>query len=595
MKEFFENSKRIYDELKSMSAKLLLKLPEFSLQQASEQLPSVLFVGEFNAGKSSLINSGLGEDLLPTGVTPTTAILTFLENGPFQIRIKALGEKEAIKLDPGKNEKSGFGMPDEKFDWQSFRNLITDPAKLEKLEKIEIRHPSVPKSFNLIDSPGINDLSKSRAEIVYGVIPSSEIIVFVISALKPFSESEKTFIEEKLLAADLKKIIFVLNRMDEIEESEHEELFSETKKAIVESVNKSYSNLNSLIGQELYQPISEIELLLTSALIQTPVDGGTHLKNIGFATKSADDKMKSLASGNRDLWKKIITYSHTERNQETRKRVQHFLRKNLLRIQKAVKSIENTHSSEESHAKKLFSENSEKIRKLRESLKRAELRIQQTEDSLKSHFSDKINSVINSLASINRLSRDPSEVNSRLKELYEYLTNKMKITFDLLYSELGKEFSAIIDERAFLEERKFEIEYDLSNLPSKVIFSLNFAYLAAIFFGINIGLFAGAVYLASQIITNQRSIKDYLLSATVAEEKLTEVKDKIKKSVFSEIEYATDYVKQSLIQRIDVVQTEIKNLLYNINRPVNFDLNTMHADIARIHEAIQNIEKAIEQ
>ncbi len=35
----------------------------------------VVVVGEFNAGKSSFINAILGDELLPTGITPTTEVM----------------------------------------------------------------------------------------------------------------------------------------------------------------------------------------------------------------------------------------------------------------------------------------------------------------------------------------------------------------------------------------------------------------------------------------------------------------------------------------------------------------------------------------
>ncbi|MBF0544123.1 MAG: dynamin family protein [Candidatus Riflebacteria bacterium] len=589
MQNLLETFQKTNEKFKSLSTKLLLEIQDpASLIELIRQKPNVLVIGEFNAGKSSLINSALGENLLPTGVTPTTAILTKLEHGPFQIRIKALGEKEAVKLDPGKSDRAGFGMPDEKFDWQSFRNLITDPTKLEKIERIEIAHPSVPSGFNLIDSPGINDLSKSRAEIVYDMIPSAELIIFVISALKPFSESERIFIEEKLLSGDLKKIVFVLNRLDEIDESERQELLTETKTAIVEAINKSYANINTILESNFHEKITDVEIFGTCAKVQTPITGEVHSKSIGFATKTDNEKTEKLAAGNRDLWKYISNYCVLERKVQAEKILRNFHQKNLFRIERTIKGIENSRSSNINHGQKVFKDSAEKLKKLRDSLKRAEIRIQQTEDELKKILFTKIDVVMANLTFLNRLSRDPGEVNSRLKELYEYITNKMKSTFDLLYSELGKDFQAIIDDREMLEERKLEIEYDLTNLPSKIVFSLNFAYLAAIFFGVNLGLLAGGLYFASQIISNQRSIKDYFLTATVPDEIILQLKEKTKLTVCQEIEYAIDFVRQSLIHKIEIVQNEIKNLLLNINRPLPFEFPEIKKEIQDLRTEVES-------
>ena len=39
-------------------------------------------LGEFNHGKSTFINALLGAPLLPTGITPTTAVLSHMSHGP---------------------------------------------------------------------------------------------------------------------------------------------------------------------------------------------------------------------------------------------------------------------------------------------------------------------------------------------------------------------------------------------------------------------------------------------------------------------------------------------------------------------------------
>jgi len=47
-----------------------------------EHVLRVTVLGEFSTGKSTLINALLGEHLLPTRVTPTTAVITKLVHGP---------------------------------------------------------------------------------------------------------------------------------------------------------------------------------------------------------------------------------------------------------------------------------------------------------------------------------------------------------------------------------------------------------------------------------------------------------------------------------------------------------------------------------
>src|SRR5919198_1878891 len=46
-----------------------------------DELFLLVVVGEFNAGKSALLNELLGTRLLPEGVTPTTAAITLVRRG----------------------------------------------------------------------------------------------------------------------------------------------------------------------------------------------------------------------------------------------------------------------------------------------------------------------------------------------------------------------------------------------------------------------------------------------------------------------------------------------------------------------------------
>src|SRR5680860_1631055 len=54
------------------------------LRRAAEQLGDLfllVIVGEFNAGKSAFINALLGAEVMPEGVTPTTAVINLLRYG----------------------------------------------------------------------------------------------------------------------------------------------------------------------------------------------------------------------------------------------------------------------------------------------------------------------------------------------------------------------------------------------------------------------------------------------------------------------------------------------------------------------------------
>jgi predicted GTPase len=66
----------------------------------------------------------------------------------------------------------------------------------------------------LVDTPGVNDLSLQRADITYEYIPKSDAVLFLVDAGQPVKESERVFLQEKLLAQSRDKIVFVVAKRD---------------------------------------------------------------------------------------------------------------------------------------------------------------------------------------------------------------------------------------------------------------------------------------------------------------------------------------------------------------------------------------------
>ena len=149
------------------------------LQQALRQLEELFLlvvVGEFNAGKSAFINALLGERVLPEGVTPTTT----------QIQMLRYGEE-----------------PDQR--WE--RDIVVFTYPTDWLRDI-----------NLVDTPGTNAVIQRHQELTEEFVPRSDLVLFVTSADRPFSESERAFMER--IRAWGKKVIVVVNKIDILEGEE---------------------------------------------------------------------------------------------------------------------------------------------------------------------------------------------------------------------------------------------------------------------------------------------------------------------------------------------------------------------------------------
>ena len=145
-----------------------------SIRQVDE-LFLLVVVGEFNSGKSTFINALLGQPYLKEGVTPTTTLVTVLRYG----------------------EKIGQSLLDE------HTLLFTAPA--EFLADISI-----------VDTPGTNAVIREHEAITAGFVPRADLVLFVTSADRPYTESERAFLEK--IKEWGKKILVVINQCDIFED-----------------------------------------------------------------------------------------------------------------------------------------------------------------------------------------------------------------------------------------------------------------------------------------------------------------------------------------------------------------------------------------
>ena len=121
------------------------------LERSIEQLDELFLlvvVGEFNAGKSAFVNALAGRMLMDEGVTPTTARVT------------------TVRYD----------------------------------------------DINIVDTPGTNAVIREHEAITAGFVPRADLVLFVTSADRPFTETERAFLEQ--IRSWGKKIVIVINKID---------------------------------------------------------------------------------------------------------------------------------------------------------------------------------------------------------------------------------------------------------------------------------------------------------------------------------------------------------------------------------------------
>ena len=180
-----------------------------TLRQVTDALDDLfllVIVGEFNAGKSACINALLHENVLEEGVIPTTHEITVVRYG-------------------SKNE-----------------HHQRDNALLEVLYPADFL-----QDISIVDTPGVNAIVREHERLTEEFIPRSDLILFITSVDRPFTQSERLFMER--IRNWGKKVVIVLNKIDILQ----------SQSALAEVVGFVRENCKNLLG---FQP----EIFPVSAL-----------------------------------------------------------------------------------------------------------------------------------------------------------------------------------------------------------------------------------------------------------------------------------------------------------------------------------------
>jgi small GTP-binding protein len=174
-RDLFEQERQLASELQSCLANFEgANAHAATLRQVTDALDDLFLlvaVGEFNAGKSACINALLHEEVLEEGVIPTTR----------QVSVVRYGES----------------------------------SKQRQLEGniLEITYPvDFLRDISIVDTPGINAVLREHERLTEEFVPRSDLILFIASVDRPFTESERLFLER--VRAWGKKVIIILNKID---------------------------------------------------------------------------------------------------------------------------------------------------------------------------------------------------------------------------------------------------------------------------------------------------------------------------------------------------------------------------------------------
>jgi GTP-binding protein EngB required for normal cell division len=216
----------------SVLASALSELAALGTERDREQLAAlldrldaarlrVLVAGEAKRGKSTLVNALLGRDVLPSGVTPLTAVTTTVRYGD--------DERAEVRFLDGHDEKHPLAvLPD----------LVTErgnPGNRRRIAGVTV-HVSAPVlagGVELVDTPGTGSVFEWDTQAAREALRSMDAAVFVLTADPPVSASERDLLGQ---VAGLSVTTFVvLNKADHLDEPGLAEALEFTRQVLREA------------------------------------------------------------------------------------------------------------------------------------------------------------------------------------------------------------------------------------------------------------------------------------------------------------------------------------------------------------------------
>ena len=233
-----ESLNRIIEIAESLEQKSIaerLRAIDERTQNPSAQLILPL-IGEFSAGKTSLINALTDSKVLEIASRPTTATLYQIFFGSTENKAVALtaeGEEVELQLDALKNDEQ------KKYPTVTLFDTST----------------KVPQDIIFVDTPGLSSPDPKHREVLTSILPRVDAILLTVDANQAVTRSLIDFVKSMRLAE--KPIYLILNKIDTKSPSELQDL----KRGIARDVDLP---IDSLVCASAYtNNISELQQLLT--------------------------------------------------------------------------------------------------------------------------------------------------------------------------------------------------------------------------------------------------------------------------------------------------------------------------------------------
>lgn len=161
---------------------------------------TLVILGEFKRGKSTIINALLGKELAPSNVSPETYTINEISYAP-------VPSVEAV-LENGDRRML------------TFKDITRDRLKIKmrlypsKIAYLDIKdNAPILKEMRIVDTPGLSDLEDLDRQVTEYLV-NADAIMYAASSLLPFSETEQVYLASHVQPQRFGMLYILVNMVD---------------------------------------------------------------------------------------------------------------------------------------------------------------------------------------------------------------------------------------------------------------------------------------------------------------------------------------------------------------------------------------------
>ncbi|MBL1202501.1 MAG: hypothetical protein FWK04_26400 [Nostoc sp. GBBB01] len=217
-----------------------------------------LILGDFNRGKSTILNVLLGEKVLPTNIKVCTAMPTVVKYGQDKnvfiynannVRVRDLTLDE-FRKEYTSSSKTVIEKVKEQFQVVK-QNLIAQYFKEYQYAELYYPLPLLQQGIEFIDTPGLNNSPEDDKKSL-NYIDKIDAIFFILNATQQLTDKEKEYITQ-YIKGNIETVFYLINYWDSLEDEDQDDVHEAFTHRFSELLEKDANEVEKMWNETIFK------------------------------------------------------------------------------------------------------------------------------------------------------------------------------------------------------------------------------------------------------------------------------------------------------------------------------------------------------